>query len=229
MIRDGRTPRLCRKDGGFTLADLIVAMGVFSLVAGAITSLTITSLDSAGYQARITDAQLDVASAMALVQDDLRLVGYVTDDALVAPQAVFQQLTSGTLTDAITFVADVNSDDVSERITYAVSSASPCPAASSPCLLRTQDVWSSADQVWTAGKPQIVTVNLKAFTLVFSVIDPYTAVVSQQTAEQLLAQQRTTFVTVTLSGTGTYKGNTVTRTLTSDVAMRQENVEPELS
>jgi Tfp pilus assembly protein PilW len=229
MIRDGHRHRPRRQDGGFTLADLIVAMSVFTLVAGAMTSLTITTLDSAGYQARISDAQLDVASAMALVQDDLRLIGYVTDDALLAPQAVFQQLISGTQSDSITFVADVNSDDVSERITYAVSSESPCPAASSPCLLRTQDVWSSAGRAWAAGSPQIVAVNLKVFTLVFSVIDPYTAVISQQTAEQLLAQQRTTFVTVTLSGTGTYKGNTVTRTLTSDVAMRQENVEPELS
>jgi Tfp pilus assembly protein PilW len=229
MMKDGRGSRRRRKDGGFTLADLIVAMGVFTLVAGAITSLTVTTLNSAGYQARISDAQLDVASAMALVQDDLRLIGYVTDDALVAPQAVFQQLTSGTQADSITFVADVNSDDVSERITYAVSSASPCPAASAPCLLRTQDDWRSADQAWTAGSPQIVAASITAFTLAFSVIDPYTAVISQQSATQLLAQQQTTFVTVTLSGTGTYKGKTVTRTLTSDVAVRQENVEPKLS
>lgn len=229
MIRNGRTQEVRRKDGGFTLAELMVGMGVFALVASAITSLAVTTLNSAGYQARVSDAQLDVASAMALVQDDLRAIDYVMDDWSLTGQAVVQQLTSGTSADSITFVADVNSDGVSERITYAVTTTSPCPAASSPCLMRTQDVWSSANQVWTAGSPQIVAANITAFTLVFSVIDPYTAVISQQSAEQLLLEQRTTFVTVTLSGTGTYKGKTVTRTLTSDVAVRQEDVEPILS
>jgi prepilin-type N-terminal cleavage/methylation domain-containing protein len=228
MIRNGRTQAVHRKDWGFTLPELMVGMGVFALVAGAIASVSVSSLSAAGYQARINDAQLDVASAMALVQDDLRAIGYVTDDAL-STQTVLQQLTSGTSTDSITFVADVNSDDVSERITYAVTSTDACPAASSPCLMRTQDVWSSAAQAWTVGTPQIVAANVTAFTLVFSIIDPYTAVISQQTATQLLSNQRTTFVTVTLSGTGTYKGATVTRTLTSDVAVRQENVEPQLS
>ena len=228
MIRNGRRQEAQRKDWGFTLPELMVGMGLFALVAGAIASVSITSLNAAGYQARINDAQLDVASAMALVQDDLRAIGYVTDDAL-ATQTVIQQLTSGTSADSITFVADVNSDDVSERIAYAVTTTSPCPAASSPCLMRTQDVWSSPSRAWTAGTPQIVAANVTAFTLVFSIIDPYTAVVSPQTATQLLLNQRTTFVTVTLSGTGTYKGATVTRTSTSDVAVRQENVEPVLS
>jgi prepilin-type N-terminal cleavage/methylation domain-containing protein len=229
MIRNRGTQEVHRKDCGFTLPELMVGMGVFALVAGAIASVSVTTLSSAGYQARISDAQLDVASGMALVQDDLRAIGYVLDDWQLTGQLVVQQLTSGTSADSITFVADVDSDDVSERITYAVSSASPCPGASSPCLLRTQDAWSSANQQWSAGSPQVVAGHITAFTLVFSIIDPYTAVISQQTATQLLAKQQTNFVTVTLSGTGTYKGTTVSRTLTSDVAVRQENVEPKLS
>ena len=120
MIRNGRTQEVRRKDGGFTLAELMVGMGVFALVAGAITSLAVTTLNSAGYQARVSDAQLDVASAMALVQDDLRAIGY-TPDIAVGTVAVLQQLTSGTSTDSITFVADVNADDVSERISYDIT------------------------------------------------------------------------------------------------------------
>jgi prepilin-type N-terminal cleavage/methylation domain-containing protein len=229
MILDGGTREVHRKDCGFTLPELMVGMSVFALVAGAIASVSVTTLSSAGYQARISDAQLDVASAMALVQDDLRAIGYVTDDWALTGEGIVQQLTSGTSADSITFVADVNSDGVSERITYAVSSASPCPAASAPCLMRTQDVWSSDNQLWTAESPQIVAAHTTAFTLVFSIVDPYTAVISRQTAAQLLAQQTTTFVTVTLSGTGTYKGTTVTRTLSSDVAVRQGDVQPPLS
>jgi prepilin-type N-terminal cleavage/methylation domain-containing protein len=241
MIRNGRTQEVRRKDGGFTLAELMVGMGVFALVASAITSLAVTTLNSAGYQARVSDAQLDVASAMALVQDDLRAIGYVMDDWPLA-QGVVQQLTSGTSADSITFVADVNSDGVSERITYAVSSTSPCPAASSPCLMRTQDVWSSANQLWTAGTPQIVAANMTAFTLRFNLVNPCTGVISSQTAAQVLDPscsvacgvgmsppckgQCTSFVSITLTGTGTYKGQSVTRTLSSDVAERQENVNP---
>jgi prepilin-type N-terminal cleavage/methylation domain-containing protein len=229
MIRNGNTQEVLRKDCGFTLPELMVSMSVFALVAGAIASVSVTTLSSAGYQARISDAQLDVASAMALVQDDLRTIGYVMDDWPLTGEHFVQQLTSGTSADSITFVADVNSDGVSERITYAVSRTSPCPAASAPCLMRTQDVWNSADQLWTTESPQIVAAHITEFTLVFSKIDPYTAVISRQTAAELLAQQTTTFVTVTLSGTGTYKGTTVTRTLTSDVAVRQGDVQPPLS
>jgi prepilin-type N-terminal cleavage/methylation domain-containing protein len=230
-----------RKDCGFTLPELMVGMSVFALVAGAIASTSITTLNSAGYQARISDAQLDVTSAMALVQDDLRAMGYVVDNWQLTGQLVFQQLTSGTSADSITFVGDVNSDGVTERITYAVSSASPCPAASSPCLMRTQDVWSSANQLWTAGSPQIAAAHITAFTLTFNRVDPCTGAVSSQTAAQVLSPtctvacpdgsstplctgQCTSFVSITLTGTGTYKGQSVTRTLSSDVAERQGNV-----
>jgi prepilin-type N-terminal cleavage/methylation domain-containing protein len=241
MIRNGGTQEVRRRDCGFTLPELMVGMGVFALVAGAIASVSVGTLNSAGYQARISDAQVDVASAMALVQDDLRLTGYVLDDWQLTGQLVFQQLTSGTSADSITFVGDVNSDGVTERIKYAVTTTSPCPAASSPCLMRTQDNWSSANQAWTAGSPQIAASNITAFTLRFNLVDPCTGAVSSQTAAQVLSPtctvacpdgsstslctgQCTSFVSITLTGTGTYKGRSVTRTLSSDVAERQGNV-----
>jgi hypothetical protein len=130
-------------------------------------------------------------------------------------QNIFQQLTSGTTADSIQFVGDVNADDVSERITYAIDSG---------YLKRTQDTWNGGG--WVTGTAQPVAANVTNFNLRFYLVDPCTAVISQQTAAQVLASGSTTYITVTLTATGTYQGQTMTRTLSSDVAERQGNVRP---
>jgi type II secretory pathway component PulJ len=207
--------RLWRDRRGFGLADVMTGITVFGVVGAAIVTVVISTLNSFGYQTRLMDMQLDVATAMALVQDDLRGAGYVTDNM---NQAVFQQLTTGTTSDSITFVGDVNSDDVSERITYAVDA--------NQNLNRTQDTWDSIHLAWVAGTAQPVAANVTTFTLRFNLVDPCTSTISQQTATNVLTNQDTTFITITLVGTGTYKGQTLTRTLYSDVAERQGNVRP---
>jgi type II secretory pathway component PulJ len=201
---------------GFGFADVMTSIAVFAVVGAAIMSVVIGTLSSFGYQARMMDAQLDVATAMALLQDDLRAAGYFTDNM---NQAVFQQLTTGTTSDSITFVGDVNSDGTSERIRYAVDT--------NKNLNRTQDTWDSVNLTWVAGTAQPVAANITTFTLKFKLVDPCSAVISQQTATQVLTPpQNTTFITITLSGTGSYKGQTLTRTLYSDVTERQQNVRP---
>jgi len=179
----------------------------------AITSVMVGTLRAAGYQARMADVQLDAGTALALIQDDLRAAGYVTDNM---NQSIFQQLTSGTSADSIQFVGDVNADDVSERITYAVVGG---------YLKRTQDTWNGVDG-WVTGSAQPVAANVTNFNLRFYTIDPCSAVISQQTAAQVLASGKTGYVTVTLTATGSYQGQTMSRTLTSDVAERQGNVQP---
>ena len=199
---------------GSTFAELLTALVVFSVVGAAILSVVVTTLTAVGAQARYMDAQLDVASAMALLQDDLRAAGYVMDNMA---QPTFQQLTSGSTADSVTFVGDVNSDDVSERITYAAVNGQ---------LMRTQDVWDGVG-AWTLGTPQPVATNVTVFTLRFYRVDPCgTGAISLQTGTDVTTNGRTTFGSVTLTGTGTYKGRTVTRTLSSDVAARQSNVLP---
>lgn len=199
---------------GSTFAELLTALVMFSVVGAAIVSVVVTTLTAVGAQARYMDAQLDVATGMALVQDDLRAAGYIMDNM---PQPIFQQLTSGTTADSVTFVADVNSDNISERITYAVVNGQ---------LMRTQDVWNGLGG-WTLGTAHPVAANVTLFTLRFYRVDPCgSGAISLQTNTDVTTNGRTTFVSVTLTGTGTYKGRTITRTLTSDVAERQSNVLP---
>ncbi len=200
---------------GSTFAELLTALVMFSVVGAAIVSVVVSTLTAVGAQARYMDAQLDVASAMALLQDDLRAAGYVTDNM---PQNIFQSLNSGTTADSVTFVGDVNSDSISERITYSVDLGGR--------LTRTQDVWDGVS-AWIAGTPHPVAANVTAFTLKFYRVDPCVGgTISLQTSTDVTFNGRTTFVSVMLTGTGTYKGRTVTRTLTSDVAARQSNVVP---
>jgi hypothetical protein len=71
-----------------------------------------------------------------------------------------------------------------------------------------------------------VAANVTNFNLRFYLVDPCTAAISQQTAAQVLASGSTTYITITLTATGTYQGRTMTRTLSSDVAERQGNVLP---
>jgi prepilin-type N-terminal cleavage/methylation domain-containing protein len=207
--------RIWRDRRGFGLAELMVSTAVLAVVGAAVGSVLIGTLHSFQSQSRMIDAQTDLAAAMALVQDDLRHAGYVTDNM---NQNIFQQLTTGPSTDRVQFVGDVNADGVSERITYAVDSNAN--------LTRTQDVWTSTTMTWTAGTAYPVAASVSAFTLKFNLVDPCTATISQQTATQVLSSQTTTFIAVSLSNTATYNGQTTARTLSSEVAAREGDVRP---
>jgi type II secretory pathway component PulJ len=213
MMGNPQQRRTRHNQRGFSVAELLTTMVMFSVAGAAITSVLVGTLRSVGYQTHMTDVQLDAATALALIQDDLRAAGYINDNM---NQNVFQQLTSGTAADSIQFVGDVNSDDVSERITYAIVGG---------YLKRTQDTWNGVNG-WVTGTAQPVAANVTNFNLRFYLVDPCTAAISQQTAAQVLASGSTTYITITLTATGTYQGRTMTRTLSSDVAERQGNVLP---
>jgi len=228
----------CWRQAGFTLSEVVSGLLVFSVVGAAITSVVVGTFTSTGFQSRAADTQLDVTTGMALLQDDLRAAGYypLGDPLNNLPLPMLQQAVSGTTSDSIQFIGDVNGDNLYERITYAVvasGSSNSCPAASSPCLMRTQDQWTGA--AWTLGTAQPVAGNVTTFTLKFYCVNPCNpgpaapaVAPTLETAAQVLTapQRKVTFITVTLSGTGTYKGKTANRTLTSDVAVRQSNVLP---
>ncbi len=201
---------------GYALTELMTSIVTFALVGTALASVFAGSVSSFGTQNRMIDAQVDLASAMALVQDDLRAAGYITDNM---NQAIFQQITSGTTADTIEFVGDVNGDGVSDRITYTLNNGT---------LLRTQDIWNGVAG-WNTSDPQPLAANITKFTVTFNLVDPCNATVTQQTAAQVLGTQQTSFMSVSLAGSWTYRGTTMTRTLASDVAERQQNVRPTCS
>lgn len=219
----GRSRDRAWRQAGFTVAEMMTGLGIFAVVGAAIVSTSVGTFNAVGYQTKAIDTQLDVASAMALLRSDLRAAGYIVDSM---SQSVFQQVTTGTTSDSVSFAGDVNADGTSERVTYAVVNGQ---------LLRTQDTWDGSS--WTVGTAQPLANNITAFTLKFYWVDPCTtnppaptpqptpAAPTLQTAAQVLAGS-TTFVTVSLTGSMTYKGQTFTKTLTSEVAERQLNVRP---
>jgi len=201
---------------GMSLSEVLVSIVLFSLVGAATETLVSGTFNSVGYQSRMVDVQLDVATAMTLLQDDLRAAGYIVDGVT---QPTFQALVSDTQDDSISFVGDVNADNVSERITYSVVDGK---------LMRTQEVWSGAGG-WTTATPQPVAAGVTEFSLKFYLVDPCTAVITNQTAAEVLATGNTTYISTRLTGSGTYKGTILTRTLKGDVGVRQANVLPTCS
>lgn len=218
----GATHRRRRGQAGFTLTEIITSLSIFAIVGAALVSMSVNTLSSVGYQNSLVDTQMDIASAMALLRGDLVAAGYVPDGLT---QAIFQQVTTGTVSDSLTFVGDVNSDNVSERITYAVVSGQ---------LMRTQDAWIGT--AWAAGTAQPVASHVAAFTLQFYVscaFLPAPAPTPQPTPQPPTLQSaaavmagRTSLVRITLTATTTYKGQTISKTLTSQVAERESNVRP---
>ncbi|MBP1684077.1 MAG: hypothetical protein H6Q33_220 [Deltaproteobacteria bacterium] len=209
-------PRRIDNQRGMSISEVMVSVVLFSVVGAATTALVSGTFNSVGYQSRMVDAQLDVATAIVLLQDDLRAAGYITDGV---SQPVFQGLVADTQADSIVFVGDVNADNVSERISYAVVDGK---------LMRTQEAWSGVGG-WTPATPQPVAAGVTGFSLTFYRVDPCTAVITKQTAEEVLTTGTTTYISTRLTGTGTYKGSVVTRTLKGDVGTRQANVLPTCS
>jgi type II secretory pathway component PulJ len=212
-----------RTTRGFTFAEVMTSLTTLAVVGAAIVSVTVNTFSTVGYQTRMLDTQLDVASAMALLRNDLLAAGYVVDGM---NEDVFQQVTTGTTSDNITLVGDVNSDGISERVTYAVADGQ---------LQRTQDTWDGGG--WTVGTALPVANNVTVFTLQFyrscafvsapaPTPQPTPAPPTLQTAAEVTAG-RTSLVKITLTATATYKGKTVSKTLTSEVAERQDNVRPQ--
>jgi type II secretory pathway component PulJ len=207
---------LVNNQRGISLSEVLVSVVLLSLVGAATATLITGTFNSVGYQSRMVDAQLDVGTAFALLQDDLRAAGYIVDGVT---QPIFQELVAGTQADSISFVGDVNADNLSERITYALVEGK---------LMRTQEVWSDLGG-WTAATPQPVAAGVTAFTLEFYRVDPCTAAITKQTAAEVLAAGATTYIAIHLTGSGTYKERVVTRTFTGDVGVRQANVLPTCS
>ena len=209
-------PRRIDNQRGMSISEVMVSVVLFSVVGAATTALVSGTFNSVGYQSRMVDAQLDVATAIVLLQDDLRAAGYITDGVT---QPIFQELVNGTQADSIRFVGDVNADNISERISYAVVDGT---------LMRTQERWNGMGG-WTSASPQPVAAGVQEFTLKFYRVDPCTAVITNQTAADVLATGTTTYISTQLTGSGTYKGSVVTRTLKGDVGARQANVLPTCS
>ena len=108
-----------RNDKGFTLIELLISMalGAF-LLAGSISVFTYSN-KAYVVQDEVVTTQQFVRSALEIMVHEIRMAGYVHPDA-VESLGVFEKLSEATAT-AMTFVADLNADDIPEMVRYTLN------------------------------------------------------------------------------------------------------------
>ena len=119
---------------GFTLTELLVAMGLAMFVLAGVVILYSTSNRSYVKQDKMVAVEQNVRSAMEIMAHELRMAGYIPMDSLPdGPSEIRQDVPGEAWTDgspeqleeatatAITFISDLNADNIPETIRYALS------------------------------------------------------------------------------------------------------------
>lgn len=100
---------------GFSLVELMVAIGVGLVVAAAITSLFISLVRSDSSNLKSIRLNQELRATMSLMTRDLRRAGFnndAVDDVLASSANPFQQMTVGAGNDCIIYAYDENKDGV---------------------------------------------------------------------------------------------------------------------
>ena len=108
-----------RDNKGFTLIELLIAMGLGSfLLAGAVSIFTYSNRAYI-VQDEVVTTQQFVRSALEIMVHEIRMAGYVppsAEDSL----GNYEELSEATA-NALTFIADLNADDIPDRVRYALT------------------------------------------------------------------------------------------------------------
>ena len=108
-----------RNNKGFTLIELLIAMALGSfLLAGSISVFTYSNRAYV-VQDEVVTTQQFVRSALEIMVHEIRMAGYVppsAEDSL----GNYEEL-SETTANALTFIADLNADDIPERVRYTLT------------------------------------------------------------------------------------------------------------
>ena len=160
---------------GFTMVELLVAMGLASLVLAGMVTLFSTSNQAYVDQDRVVAVEQNIRASMEIMAYELRMAGYIPlsnlsgGSAAVTSDVSGQSWSDGTFerleetgTNSITFSADINADDYSETIRYYESGGD---------LMRQSWTWDGANwQTQAGGTAVTLAENITGlqFTYVFS-------------------------------------------------------------
>lgn len=128
---------------GFTLVELLVAATLFTIVALAIYLFYDTSQATYAKGEKQSDIQQNARVALDRIAREMRLAGYYPEVALgqqPPPSPSFQ--VAGP--DTVTFIGDIDSNNVSDQVTYTWSS-------SAQQITRTVATWNSGTNSWNAS------------------------------------------------------------------------------
>lgn len=198
---------------GFTLVELLVAMALGSIVMAAIYAIFIKSNRSYVIQDQVVSAQQNVRAAMEVMVHEVRMAGYIPEanksgaDNIPADVAAGvgsagawrdgtdEQIEEAAAT-AITFEADLNADDKTETIRYALSGTN-----------MTRESWewdppSTGTGTWlpqTSGAV-VLAENITGFTLTYTFADGDTGIPSNTDADDTNDREHVRGVTIVITG-----------------------------
>ena len=160
MFTKGAEKTAFVKRPGFTLVELLIAMGLATLVLAGMLTLFTTSNQAYVDQDQVVAAEQNIRASMEIMSYELRMAGFIPLANLPGGASAINSDVSGqTWTDgsferleeasanSITFIADINADDLAETIRYSLSGND---------LQRQSWTWDGAAWVAQAGGNAVV-------------------------------------------------------------------------
>jgi hypothetical protein len=185
--------------------ELVGSVFVLGVVGHATCTLIANGSKTFSREALAARLQTDLASAQSVFQEDLQTAGY-SPDGMAQSLGTFQAAKSGTFADRVEFIADVDSDGVSDLVTYELIDGS---------LRRGISPWE--DDGWQLQTPEVLATGVQSFRLTF--LDANRTAL---TASQVLAGGTEVVHALQLSMTvsGTSKSGAVAKTLFGEISFR---------
>lgn len=196
-----RTPRR-----GTTLIEVLVVTAIFAIVSGTAFALFAGGTRVFSRETVATGLQSDLAGAVNVLLDDASIAGnrYTpTEDGALQALGTFQSVATGTSSDSVSFIGDVDSNGVSDLITYQVTGGS---------LMRR--VQARSGSAWGSETAVTLAAGVQSFTLSF--LD---ANRSSLTSAQVLGGGAK-YVRVTLTVLAPSKAGAVSKILFGETAVR---------
>lgn len=182
-------------------------MTVLLTIIGALTSSMVTAnLHSFSRETSVSGLQRDLASAHDVLLDETMMAGY-SPDGLAGTFGTFTAVTTGTTSDEVQFIADIDSDGDSERILYQTNADGE--------LLRAVSEWNGSS--WDSPVSAVLAADVEAFTLTFLDENRATLTASQVTSGGTGVAR---FLRISMSAETEIHQETNTRALTGEVSFR---------
>ncbi len=140
---------------GFSLVEAMMTLLIFSVLGQVALTLVVSGVRIWSREVAAVDLQNDLTGAKSIVLDELITAGF-SPDGTASGKTAFRAVTAGTASDRVQFVADVDSDGVSELVTYAIADGR---------LERSRQRWNGSG--WEVPTTDVVGWNVQSFTVTF--------------------------------------------------------------
>jgi prepilin-type N-terminal cleavage/methylation domain-containing protein len=111
-----KSMKVIRDQSGFTLMEMLISAAVFAIVLTAVYLMLITNQVTYARGENKVEIQQNGRVAMRRIAREIRMAGY--DPASAIPAQASQTAVQVANANTITFIVDLDGDDVSDQITY---------------------------------------------------------------------------------------------------------------